>query len=66
MLGYVGVEVWLGAKLRLWHWGMGKDTAVWVLGSGLVLMFNFPQAAHRTMDSESRGGAAAGWRGPSA
>lgn len=45
MLGYVAVEVWLAAGLRLWNWGMAKDTTVWVLTAGLVLMFNFLQAA---------------------
>ncbi len=40
MLAYIGLEVWLGLKLRLWHTGLVKGTVIWAVASAGVLYFN--------------------------
>jgi hypothetical protein len=45
MLAWIGLELWAGARLRLWNTSLAKGTLLWVLGSAAVLFFNGAQAA---------------------
>lgn len=45
MFAHIGVEVWLGFKLHLWHPDLMKPTLIWAVGSAAVLYFNSPTAA---------------------
>ena len=45
MAGWVGLEVWLGSRLGIWTERMVKDTAIWFVTSGVVLLFNFDDAS---------------------
>ena len=40
MLAWVGLEVWIGARLALWSPALAKGTILWTLGSAGVLLFN--------------------------
>lgn len=40
LLGYVGLEVWLGAWLSLWRPELIKETTVWFLATGFALFLN--------------------------
>lgn len=43
MLAWVGLEVWIGARLALWSPALTKGTILWTLGSAGVLLFNYAQ-----------------------
>jgi hypothetical protein len=45
LLGYVGIEVWLGAWLSLWRLELIKETVVWFLATGFALFLNFNKVA---------------------
>jgi hypothetical protein len=45
MLGYVSVEVWIGDKLSIWNPGLVKETAAWLVVTGLALLFRFHEAS---------------------
>ena len=40
MLAWVGLEVWIGARLALWSPALATGTILWTLGSAGVLLFN--------------------------
>lgn len=48
MLVWVGIELWVGARLGLWNPTLAKSTTLWILGSAGVLLFNSTQ-----LDSDS-------------
>ena len=48
MLAWVGLELWVGARLALWNPTLAKSTILWTLGSAGVLLFNSTQ-----LDSDS-------------
>ena len=43
MLAWVGLELWVGARLALWSLELAKGTVLWALGSAGVLLFNCTQ-----------------------
>ena len=43
MLAWVGLELWVGARLGLWNTVLAKGTILWTLGSAGVLLFNCTQ-----------------------
>ena len=43
LLAWVGLEVWIGARLALWNPALAKGTILWTLGSAGVLLFNCTQ-----------------------
>lgn len=45
MVGYVCLEVWIGASLSVWHNDLMKGTLIWTGGSALVLFFNCTKIA---------------------
>jgi hypothetical protein len=45
MLAYVALEVWIGSKVALWQADLLKGTIIWVMASGLVMVFNYNKAA---------------------
>ena len=45
---YIALEVWLASKLGLWRITLTKDTAVWAITSGIVLVFNYVTAFRET------------------
>ncbi len=45
MFAWIGLELWLGARLALWNVTFAKSTLLWTLGSAAVLFFNCTQAA---------------------
>jgi hypothetical protein len=45
MLAWIGLELWVGARLALWNVSLAKTTLLWTLGSAAVLFFNCTQAA---------------------
>jgi len=45
MLAWIGLELWVGARLALWNVTLAKSTLLWTLGSAAVLFFNCTQAA---------------------
>lgn len=47
MCGYVGTEVWIGAKLSLWRADLTKPTLIWLGGSALVMLVNVHKASYR-------------------
>ena len=44
MLGWIALEIWAGWKLALWNSGLISNTAVWTVGTALVLYFNVNKA----------------------
>ncbi len=40
MLAWVGLELWVGARLALWNPTLANSTILWTLGSAGVLFFN--------------------------
>ncbi len=48
MLAWIGLELWVGARLALWNLALAKGTILWTLGSAGVLLFNSTQ-----LDSDS-------------
>ena len=42
---YGAFEVWFASKVGLWRATLTKDTAVWAITSGIVLVFNFATAS---------------------
>lgn len=47
MFTYIWAEIWLGSRLALWHHGLAKDTVVWAITSGVVMFFNYDDAAKK-------------------
>ncbi|MBI3024698.1 MAG: hypothetical protein HYY66_03285 [Candidatus Tectomicrobia bacterium] len=45
MLGYVLLEIWLAAKFSLWRSDLVKPTLIWLVSSGVVLLFDFDKAS---------------------
>ncbi len=45
MLIWVGLELWVGARLALWNPTLAKSTILWTLGSAGVLFFNCTEIA---------------------
>jgi hypothetical protein len=45
MFAWIGLELWVGARLALWNVTLTKGTLLWTLGSAAVLFFNCTQAA---------------------
>lgn len=45
MLAWIGLELWAGARLAVWNPSLIKSTALWTLGSAVVLFFNCTKAA---------------------
>lgn len=45
MFAWIGLELWVGARLALWNVTLAKSTLLWTLGSAAVLFFNCTQAA---------------------
>lgn len=45
MFAWIGLELWVGARLALWNVTLAKSTLLWTLGSAAVLFFNCAQAA---------------------
>ncbi len=45
MIGYVALEVSLGSELYLWESNLAKGTFIWLLTSGLVMLFSFDHAS---------------------
>lgn len=45
MLAWIGFELWIGARLSVWHASLIKSTALWTVGSAAVLYFNCTKAA---------------------
>ena len=45
MIGHVALEVLLGSKLSLWRSDLAKGTLIWLLVSGLVMLFSFDKAS---------------------
>ena len=43
MLAWVGLEIWVGARLAFWNTALAKGTILWTLGSAGVLLFNCAQ-----------------------
>lgn len=43
MLAWVGLELWVGARLALWTLELSKGTVLWTLGSAGILLFNCAQ-----------------------
>ncbi|MCK9487483.1 MAG: hypothetical protein M0R73_12435 [Dehalococcoidia bacterium] len=40
---YTALLAWAGSAVGLWYWGLAKETALWFLGSALVLSMNFTE-----------------------
>jgi len=40
MFAWIGLELWVGARLALWNVTLAKSTLLWTLGSAAVLFFN--------------------------
>ena len=45
MMGWVALEIRVGSELTLWNIGLAYNTAVWTVGTALVLFFNINEAA---------------------
>jgi hypothetical protein len=45
MLGYVALEIWVGAKLTLWNPGLATETVIWFVVTGLALFFKAKDAS---------------------
>jgi hypothetical protein len=45
MLAWIGLELWVGARLSLWNGAHFKSTVLWTVGSAGVLFFNCAKAA---------------------
>jgi hypothetical protein len=49
MCGYVGMEVWIGAKLSLWQADLTKPTMIWLAVTALVMLVNFAKASEEPL-----------------
>jgi hypothetical protein len=44
MFGWIGLELWAGARLHVWNASLIPDTIVWVAGTAIVLYFRLNKA----------------------
>jgi len=54
MFAWIGLELWVGARLALWNVTLAKSTLLWTLGSAAVLFFNCTVPADRVHHAARR------------
>lgn len=60
LIGYVAFEAWLGSLVSLWSWDLLKETVVWFIVTGFVLLLNISKVTKERHYLRNRIGAVVG------